>query len=279
VSSGVEDLIRLEGRVAVVTGAASGIGATTAKLLAAAGATVCIADVNVDGAELVAKEIVADGGEAVGLPVDIGDETATIALVDAVREQFGRLDILDNNAALVGPFMARDIDLLDLDVEVWDRTFSVDARGTMLMVKHALPLMISSGGGSIINIAAGAATWGDARSTSYGSAKAAVASLTRYIAVQHLRDGIRCNALAPGVIYTQHNTATVSDALSIEVDARQLRRGEPLDIARVVLFLASDMSSFMTGQLLRVDGGLSAGSPYFPIRDAQLRQSKTQHPS
>jgi NAD(P)-dependent dehydrogenase (short-subunit alcohol dehydrogenase family) len=203
--------------------------------------------------------------------VDISDESSVSDLFSRIENDLGRLDILDNNAGLVGPSMAKDVGLLDFDVSVWDEAFAINSRGTMLVSRYAIPLIRKTGGGSIINIVAGAATWGDVRSTAYGSSKAAVLNLTRYMAVQHFADNIRCNALAPGVIFTEHNKNAVSQALRDEIAFRQLRNGEPADIARVVLFLASDLSRFVTGQFIRVDGGLSAGSPYLPIRAAELK--------
>ncbi|MEI7548117.1 MAG: SDR family oxidoreductase [Actinomycetota bacterium] len=271
----LEHLLSLDGKVAIITGAASGLGAETARLLAMAGASVVVADKNRDGADAVAADIIAAGGRSASAFVDVVDETSIRDLVDWVGGRYGRLDVLDNNAGNVGPDMQLDLDVVNMDPAIWDRMFAVNARGSMQMAQHAIPLMVKSGGGSIINIAANAGTWGDARSTAYGSSKAAVIALTRYIAVQHLADNIRCNAIAPGMIRTDQAKNHVPPSVAAEIDQRQIRNGRPEDIAHVVLFLASELGSFVTGQLLRVDGGLGASSPMFPARAALLRESRT----
>ena len=262
----------LDGKVALVTGAAGGLGAATARLLAEAGATVVIADINRTGAEEVATEINAAGGAAFGHCVDVSEEDDVRRLMDEIGQSFGQLDVLDNNAALVGAGN-QDLDVATMDVAVWDRMFAINVRGPMLMTKHALPLMIQGGGGSIINIASSAAGWGDARSTAYGTSKAAIVGFTRYVAMQYLHDNVRCNAISPGMIGSETAKEIWDQSgLTETVAVRLLRFGEPLDIARGVLFLASEQSDFMTGQLLKVDGGFSAGSPIYPERRAALME-------
>jgi NAD(P)-dependent dehydrogenase (short-subunit alcohol dehydrogenase family) len=159
---------------------------------------------------------------------------------------------------------------------VWDRTFAVNARGTMLVARGALPLMLETGGGSIINIASAAGLWGDVRSTAYGSSKAAVIGLTRYIAAQHMNSGLRCNAIAPGVIATPA-AGVLPPPVMETVTRHQMRLGEPEDIAGVVLFLASDLSAFVTGQVITVDGGLLVHSPMMPERAAMLRAASSEN--
>jgi NAD(P)-dependent dehydrogenase (short-subunit alcohol dehydrogenase family) len=266
-------MIDLSGKVAVVSGAASGLGEASAKMLAAGGAAVVIADINEGDAERVASEISADGQTAVAHRVDISVDEEVDGLFEMVARQFGRLDILDNNAGLTSKTQVEaDLDLVSLDTAIWDRSFAVNARGTMLMSRRAIPLMLDSGGGSIINITSQAALWGDVRSTAYGAAKASLIALTRYIATQHLHDGIRCNAIAPGMVLTPATlAATLADdsgrgPLLQAMNRHHNRPGDPKDIAGVVLFLASDLSAFMTGQILSVDGGLSMHTPVLPER-------------
>ena len=262
-------MISLADKVAVVTGAAGGIGAATARLLSTAGAAVVISDINIDGAKAVAEEIRSQGGTAQAVRADISSEAEVRELIEKVEQTFGRLDVLDNNAGILGPALGADLGIISMDVEVWDRAYAVNCRGTMLVTKHALPLMIRGGGGSIINIASTGAAWGQPRSSAYGTTKAAVVVLTRYIAIQHRKDGIRRNAISPGMIGTDAaKEIWKTSPLAAEADARMMRLGEPLDLARAVLFLASELSEFVTGQLLSVDGGLSAGSPLLLARSS-----------
>ena len=265
-----EEMISLKGKVAIVTGAASGIGAATAKLLASAGAAVLIADLNLEGANAVVDEIRADGQTAEAVRADVSEEDEVRGLIEATRASFGRLDILDNNAGLLGS--PDDLDVVRMDVDLWDRFFAVNTRGPMLMCKHAVPLMIEGGGGSIINIASSGTSWGNARSTAYYCSKNAVIALTRFVAMQHLKDGIRCNTVSPGMVGSESARQLWKQrGLQDAIDVRLMRDGESLDLARVVLFLASELSEFMTGQLLTVDGGLTAGSPLFPETHAALQ--------
>jgi NAD(P)-dependent dehydrogenase (short-subunit alcohol dehydrogenase family) len=260
-------VISLDGKVAVVTGAAGGIGAATARLLSTAGAAVVISDINIDGAQAVAEDIRSQGGTAEAVRTDISSEAEVRALIEKVEQTFGRLDILDNNAGILGPALGADLGIISMDVEVWDRAYAVNCRGTMLVTKHALPLMIRGGGGSIINIASTGAAWGQPRSSAYGTTKAAIVALTKYIAVQHRKDGIRCNTISPGMIGTDAaKEIWKTSPLAAEANARMTRLGEPLDLANAVLFLASTLSEFITGQHLTVDGGLSAGSPLLIAR-------------
>jgi NAD(P)-dependent dehydrogenase (short-subunit alcohol dehydrogenase family) len=263
-------MISLKGKVAIVTGAASGIGAATAKLLASAGAAVMIADLNLEGAKAVVDEIRADGQTAEAVRADVSEEDEVRGLIEATRASFGRLDILDNNAGLLGS--PNDLDVVRMDVDLWDRFFAVNTRGPMLMCKHAIPLMIEGGGGSIINIASSGTSWGNARSTAYYCSKNAVIALTRFVAMQHIKDGIRCNTVSPGMVGSESARQMWKQrGLQDAIDVRLMRDGEALDLARVVLFLASELSEFMTGQLLTVDGGLTAGSPLFPETQAALQ--------
>jgi len=263
---------KLEGRVAIVTGAASGIGRATASALARAGAAVLIADLKGAAAQAVAQEIRDEGGRAQGQQTDVGEEASVIAMVEAACAHFGGLDILHNNAADSDPaLMARDLEIVDMETEVWDRAQRINLRGPMLGCKHAIPRMLARGGGAIVNTSSAAALSGDLARPAYGASKAGLDSLTRYVATQYGKRGIRCNSIAPGVIATPALAANVPEE-QIEVYARNHlspRLGSPEDIARVVVFLASDDAAFITGQTLCVDGGLLVHHPTYSEFSAQ----------
>jgi len=255
------EVFSLAGRVAIVTGGASGIGRASCLALAAAGAAVVVADVNLDGARKVAGEVEARGGRAHAQHVDLSDEASIAAMVEAAVRVFGGLDILHNNAADSDPaLMAADGPILELTTEVWDRNMRVNLRGPMLGCKYAIPHMIRRGGGSIINTSSASGLTGDVIRAAYAASKAGLGSLTQNVATQYGKQGIRCNAVAPGVIATPSLEANVPKA-AVEVYVENTltpRLGRPEDIATVVVFLASDAAAFVTGQVLSVDGGLLA---------------------
>jgi NAD(P)-dependent dehydrogenase (short-subunit alcohol dehydrogenase family) len=251
--------ISLKGKVAIVTGAAGGgSGLEAARLLAQAGAKVVLADL--PGTKL-ADAAATVSGEKAFHEVDIADEASIEALIAFTMSTFGRIDILDNNAARTGP---GDADVVSMSLEVWDVAMNVNARGTMLMCKHAIPHMINGGGGSIINISSGTAEAGEVYATAYACSKGAINTLTRYIATQYGAQGVRCNTIAPGLLLTPASSAAMPVQLQeAMVRAGKLikRLGRPSDIAQAVLFLASDHASWITGQLLPVDGGFYAHQP------------------
>ncbi|MBJ22636.1 MAG: SDR family oxidoreductase [bacterium] len=254
----------LEDRVAIVTGAASGIGRVTALALAEAGASVLLADLNGEGAETAAKEMAARGLRARGFAADVGDEKSIEEMVEAAVSIFGGLDILHNNAADSDPALqSRDLGVGELETEVWDRTQRINLRGPMLGCKHAIPRMLERGGGAIINTSSASGLTGDSARTAYAASKAGLQSLTLSVATQYGKQGIRCNAIAPGVILTPALEANVSAEQVAVYLSNTLtpRLGVPEDIAAAVVFLASDAASFITGQILSVDGGLLAHHP------------------
>jgi NAD(P)-dependent dehydrogenase (short-subunit alcohol dehydrogenase family) len=253
----------LNGRVAIVTGAGGvgGIGECTARLLAEAGARVVLADLPGSKLEETAASLIKQGYDATHCATDISDERSVESLIRFTQQRYGRLDILDNNAASQG--QAEDRDITTMSVELWDHIMGVNARGAMLMCKHALPVMMAGGSGSIINISSGTSMAGDFFATAYAASKGAVNTLTRYVATQYGAKGIRCNALVLGLIATPTLKAVMPEPLrDIFRDNKLLGRlGEPRDVAEMVLFLASDRSRFITGQLLPVDGGFYAHTP------------------
>jgi NAD(P)-dependent dehydrogenase (short-subunit alcohol dehydrogenase family) len=257
---------RVEGKVAIVTGSASGIGREVAGLLAREGAKVVVADLNAEGAEVVAKEIRSAGGEAIAQPTDVSQETEVAAMVQAAVDTFGGLHVLHNNAAQTAPAAhAKDTVVTDIAVEDWDRSMAITLRGTFLGCKHAVPHMVRAGGGSIVNTSSNSALAGDFTQTAYATAKAGVNALTLFVATQFGKQNVRCNAITPGMIMTQNTIDACPPEIAGIIEQSNLlpRLGQAIDIANTVLFLASDDSSFITGMVIRVDGGQLAHLPHF----------------
>lgn len=253
------DAIRLDGKVAIVTGGAGGIGAATARLLTARGARVAIADIAADRAGALAAEL--PGALAIALDLEV--EASVEEMVERTVGHFGRLDVLHNNAALLGPEIARaDGDVEHMATALWDRTFVVNVRGTMIACRAALPHLRASGG-NIVNTVSNLALQGHLIQAAYASSKAAIIQLTRAIAASHGRQGVRCNAVAPGMTTTPALTAAFPPALrqTVEDETLRDRLGDPGDIAEVVAFLASDAARNVTGQVLVADGGCASHVP------------------
>ena len=248
----------LSGKTAIVTGAASGIGRATALRMAECGAAVVLADINADGLAAVADAIGARGGQSLAVPTDVEDEAQISVLVDRAIDGFGSLHVLHNNAAALGrtPF-GRDGDLQAMSSELWDHCFAVNLRSQMLCAKYALPHLLAGGGGSIINMSSGSALTGDLTRLAYSAAKAGVNALTRSIATMYGKQGLRCNAVAPGLVLTPPARAAMSEQhlRAYEDVCMTPYLGEPEDIAETVVFLASDRARYVTGQIISVDGG------------------------
>ena len=235
------------GKRALVTGAGSGIGAAVARRLAAGGASVVLADVRRDGIEALGAEL---GGDAQPLLLDVRDE-------EAVAPAVAGLDVLANVAGIGSTQSAPDTPL-----EVWEDVFAVNARGTFLTCKHAIPDMAARGGGAIVNVASVAALVGLRSRAAYCASKGAVVALTRALAVDHVGEGIRVNAVCPGTVdspWVRRLVEEVGESLDA-LRARQPlgRLGTPEEIAEAVVYLASDRAGFVTGSVLTIDGGLTA---------------------
>jgi NAD(P)-dependent dehydrogenase (short-subunit alcohol dehydrogenase family) len=256
-------MARVSGKVALVTGAASGIGRACAEILAREGAEVILTDVQASGEE-VAVTIRNSGGKARFIHHDVASESEWIDVIASVERQSGRLDILVNNAGIAVAGLIHELTL-----DAWRRQMAVNVDGVFLGVKSALPLMRKSAGGSIINISSIAGLRGAANLSAYCASKGAVRLFTKSVALEcaAMQDGIRCNSVHPGLIETpiwaqvvpgSNEPMDLDAAAALRVPLR--RKGWPDDIAKVVLFLASDDSGYMTGEEVVVDGGMTVGT-------------------
>jgi len=249
----------LVGKSVIVTGAAGGIGAATAELLAERGAMLLAADIDLAGAEKVAR---ATGG--VALHLDLGQEPSIVAMVKTALDRFGKIDALCNIAADQSPELyPRDRDIETMEAEVWDRTFRVNARGTMLACKYVLGPMKRQHAGAIVNMASNLGLQGSLIQSAYAASKAAIIQLTRSIAASHGKDGIRCNSVAPGLTLTPAVKSTIPNDIRriVEADSLTPYLGEPRDIAHMVAFLISDEARYITGENFVVDGGTASHMP------------------
>lgn len=252
-----DDLPRLlDGKVALLIGASRGIGAVAARVLARAGARVMLGARDEQALQTVAREIEIEGHEARFLPVDVGDERSVERLIKAVLDHFGRLDIAFNNAtdaSIPKP-------LAEMSIDEFDRAIRTNIRGTFLGMKYQVPAMLASGGGSIVNMASLAGVQGVANLAGYVTGKAGIIALSKVAALDYADHSIRVNILAPGPILTHHLEAAGEQAQRQAALATPMRRlGAAEEVAQAVLWLGSDHSSFVTGAVLPIDGGQSAG--------------------
>lgn len=251
--------MRLDGKIAVITGTAGGIGRATALRFAEEGAAILGADVAENANDETARLVEDAGGKMISVTVDVTDDASVAAMFATAHQQFGRVDILFNNA---GVMLAGDDDAIVTSDEVIDRTLAINVKGVIHCCRHGIPALRRAGGGSIINTASFVASVGAATpQIAYTASKGAVLSLTRELAVIHAREGIRVNALSPGPLQTEMLMSF------LDTDEKRRRRlvhvpmgrfGQAGEMANAALFLASDESSYMTGSNLLVDGGLTA---------------------
>jgi len=246
---------RLQGKVAIVTGAAGGIGSATARLFAREGASLVLADLDGAGVERVAASL---GAAAVGVAADVTDEGAVKSLVETARARFGRLDVLHNNAVTA---YADDGDTVGTSNAVWQKTFEVVVMAAVYGCRHAIPAMQATGGGAIVTMSSGAAHHPTGSRIAYGTCKAAIETLSSYTAAMYGAEGIRSNVVSPGFVLTPA-TRALFDEQQLSAFASGAAAGRvatPEDVAQVVAYLASDDAAYVSGQVLTVDGGGARG--------------------
>jgi len=251
----------LSGKRALITGGASGIGRATAKLFARQGAEICIADIDTTAGQLVADEIIADGGRAIFVLCDVTNAVDCQTAVQQMVADFGGIDILFNNAGII-----RRASVVDTSEEEWDQVMDVNVKSIFLFGKFAIPYMVEAGGGAVVNVSSGWGLVGGRQAASYCASKGAVVLLTKAMALDHGGDNIRVNCICPGDTDTpmlRHEAQQLGESeesFLVEAADRPLKRiGKPEDIAHAALYLVSDSAAFVTGTTLIVDGGGLAG--------------------
>jgi NAD(P)-dependent dehydrogenase (short-subunit alcohol dehydrogenase family) len=252
--------MKLKGKVAIVTGSAVGLGRAVADRYAREGALVVVADTNVSEGTAVAEQIQQQGGRGIFFRADVSEEREVSALLQAALAEFGRVDVLYNNAGVL--FHDRDARAHELSLELWEQVLRVNLQGTFLCCKHAIPHMLKQGAGSIINLGSPTGLSGCAPNlTAYSTSKAGIFGLTRVMAAAYARDGIRVNALVPGTMDTPMNAPLLEDAATRNAYREAVpmgRLGMPCDMEGIAVFLASEDSSYCTGGIYTCDGGLTA---------------------
>jgi NAD(P)-dependent dehydrogenase (short-subunit alcohol dehydrogenase family) len=255
--------MELDGKVVIVTGSAGNLGSACARQIASEGAAVVASDLPSTEVQSVVDDIVATGGRATAHEGDVSHEPDVETMVTTALHEYGRLDVLVNVAA-APRVPERDRDLETMELEVWERTMAVNVRGAMLGCKHAIPAMRGQGSGSIVNFASTAALLGDIGLICYSTSKAALVGFTRSVATTYGKEGIRCNAIAPGSAWSDVTKANMGEERLALVERTRLtpRLGVPSDIAHMVVYLASDKAAYVTGQTFVVDGGGTVHQPW-----------------
>ena len=243
---------RLDGKVAIITGGASGIGKKTAEIFSKEGAAIAIFDVNRDALNQTEKEIRDNGGKCNGYVVDVTNFEDVTEKVKEVIEDFGEIDVLVNNAGIT-----RDNFLTKMEIDDWNKVIAINLTGTFNCAKAVAPYMMEKNKGNIVNVSSVVGVYGNIGQTNYAASKAGVIGLTKTWAKEFAKKGIRVNAVAPGFIKTPMTDKVPEKVLEIMISKTPMgRMGEAIEVAKAILFLASDDSSFITGHILHVDGGL-----------------------
>jgi NAD(P)-dependent dehydrogenase (short-subunit alcohol dehydrogenase family) len=248
----------LKGKVAVIAGGGTGIGAATAIRLAGDGVAVTVGDINLAAAESVAREIGDAGGRAIAVEFDISDDGSVKALVQSAVETYGGIDLMHANAADLSLCLT-DTDAVDVALELFDRTIAVNLRGHLLCTRHAIPALLSRGGGAIVYTSSGAAYVGEPKRVSYAVSKSGINALMRHVASRWGKEGIRSNAIAPGLVVTDaalENMPKEAQDHMIQI-GRSPRLGRPADIAAMVAMLMSKDGEWINGQVISIDGGIT----------------------
>ena len=255
--------MELAGKVVIVTGAAGNLGSACALQVAREGAQIVLTDLPGTGVKELAEQITG----AVAHEGDVSQEQDVVDLVEMTRRRYGRVDVLVNAAAAMSA-VRRDQDLESMEVEVWEQIMGVNVQGAMLTCKHVIPSMAAQGSGSIVNFSSTAGFLGDQGLIGYATSKAALIGLTRAVATTYGKSGIRCNAVAPGSVWSETTKARFGPERVDLAERTRLtpRLGVPSDVAHMVVFLASEKASYVTGQTILVDGGGTAHQPWVNVK-------------
>lgn len=251
--------MKLENKVAIVTGAASGIGRAIAMLYAKEGAKVVVSDINLEAAETVVKEIESASGSAIAVATNVAKQEDVDTLINTTVEKFGTIDIVVNNAGIMDNF----IPVAEVTDDIWDKVIAVNTTGPMKTIRKVMPIFLEKKKGVIINVASVGGLQGSRAGAAYTASKFAVVGLTKNIGFQYAKEGIRCNAIAPGGVNTNigktiDNPSKFGMERAMSGSVNNPRMGEPIEIAQVALFLASDDSSFVNGTVITADSGWTA---------------------
>ncbi len=263
-------------QVAIVTGGASGIGRAAAERFAGFGARVVVADINIEAGEELVHHIVSNGGDAKAVRTDVREPDQISAMVDETLAVFGRIDVLVNNAADLS-LLAQDDHLLNTDPDIWEKTFRANQLSAMVATKCVLPTMLARQSGAIVNISSVDGMSGDDTRFAYGMSKAALNQLTMMVATGYGKQGIRCNAVAPGLVLTPAAEDGLPPPVRQVFDDNSLVPAfgaEPSEVAAVITFLASEDASFINGEVIRVDGGLLSHVSHLAGMRSALRERR-----
>ncbi len=248
----------LTGKVAVIAGGATGIGAATSVRLAEEGVSVVVGDINIAATDALVAKITAAGGKAIAVQFDVSDDASVKHLVDVALETYGGIDLMHANAADLSLCLT-DTDAVDVSLDLWDRTMAVNLRGHLLCTRHAIPALLKRGGGAIVYTSSGAAFVGESERVAYAVSKSGINALMRHVASRWGKEGIRSNAIAPGLVMTDAALENMpkDDQDRILAMGRSTRLGRPADIASTVAMLMSDDGEWINGQVISVDGGIT----------------------